>query len=325
MGARSRFPGNGVVLGRGTAYNAARAAALTAASYGRPLVAKASRALLKAGVRRLTGISPMPTSNQHDQAGRYHYRRMPARRRKRWVRFTKRVRHVDLQMQPLQIYAKTSHASGSTLAGQGNIYGYMCGGVTVTGNDEIYQMFRGAYNVASVAECAPYKLYMKSLVMDMQLMNTGTTGVIFDVYRVRCTKAYSSASTLAAQWLAAIAEVAADSTTGTITNTEPALTLFDAPNFLSFWKVLSKREFVVGAGNVCTLQIRKPVNRYIDGKQLATCPQALPGFTEAFVVTWHGMPNSTPSYAATTVTVSTNIVGHYAIPPGKTKEAGRSA
>lgn len=275
-------------------------------------------------IRKKRTIAGPVSSFQNDNVPRYRYKRMPAKKRKRWVRFVKRIRHVNLSMQPLQIYTKKVNANSTTLVNVGGSYSYMIGGTTVTLNDEILQMFKGAYAVASADAAKAYKLYLKSLVLDMMITNTGSATAIVDVYRLRYVRDFSSAITVHAQLTQALGEVVADSTTNTLSATDVSVTPFDAPNFCQYWKVVSKREIVMGAGQTATMQIRKPHNKYIDGKVLTTNNQAIPGFSEAFLIMWHGAPTAVPDFAATALSFGTTLVGHYAIPPGKTQEAGRT-
>lgn len=274
-------------------------------------------------VKPRTGVTPPVSSFQNDNVPRYRYKRMPGRKRRSWKRFTKRVKHVTLQMQPLQIYTDSQLQSQSTLTGEGGAYSMMCGGTFTLNNDEIYRMFQGAYNVATNAACAPYKLFLKSLVLDMMITNTGSNTAIIDVYHLKCRNEVQGSFTLHTQWTNAIGELAADATGGTVSAVDPCITLFDAPNFCSYWKVISKREIILGVGQTTSMQIRIPTNRHVDGKELVTAPQALRNFTQAFFIQWHGAPTAT-GFGATTLQFGTTKVGHYAIPPGKITEAGRS-
>lgn len=278
----------------------------------------------KKGVRE-SGINTF----QHDALNRYRYKRMPKRRRKRWTRFSKSVRHVNLQMQPLQIYTQKSVANGSSAVNAQSYYGYMLGGTQVTGNREIFEIFKDAYNTAAFSNCASYKIFIKSMCLDMQVTNTGSYPIIVDVYRLRCRKDYGSASTLAAEYTAAASELVATTGGRTYDPTDPSGTPFDVPNFLSYWKVISKREVIIGSNNTTTMQIRRPANQYVDGKSVVTNAQCLPG-SEALFIMWRGCPSNrggagAAQLDAATITVATQTVIHYAIPPGKTQESGGSA
>lgn len=266
---------------------------------------------------------------QQDAKTRYVRKRMPRRKRKRWTRFTKKVRHVELQAQPLQIYTTQGVNNSTTAKNQGQVASRILGGTTSSGNDEIYQIFQGAYNIANVAACAPYKIFVKSMVMDYQISNTGSYPVIFDVYTLMCRQTFTTAQDIGAQWLAAIAEVQSPAGGGSMSTTTTAITPFDAPNFCSYWKVLKKTEYIIGSNQVITLQLRNAANRHVEGKELATAPQCLRG-SKAFLITWHGAPDNRDAgnaqFAPTTVTLGYQTVVHYAVPPSSTtKEAGKSA
>lgn len=281
---------------------------------------------LRSGTRT---IEPAPNTFQHDSQMRYRKKRMPPRKRKAWKRFTKKVRHVELQAQPLQIYTKEGVANLTSAANQAQVYSRICGGTTVFGNDEIQQIFQSCYNLGTVAACAPYKIYVKSICMDIQMTNTGSYPIIVDVYTIQCRSKYPYATDPAAHFVAAIGEVAAPSGGGSISSSKTAVTLFDAPNFCSYWKVLSKKEFIIGSNNSVTLQLRQPANRHIEGKELAASLQTMVGY-KAFLFSWHGQPSNRGSsgsaqFDPTTVTFGYQTVVHYAVPPSSTtKEAGAS-
>ena len=278
------------------------------------------------GSRRQTGTRESAVNSyQHDVQNRYRYKRMPKRRRKRWVKFTKQVNHVSLQMQPLQVYTAKTVQNLSVAANQQSYTGFILGGTTFSGNDEIFQCFKDAYNIV-LGSVPPYRLYFKSMCLDVQMSNTGVNPCVIDLYRLRSRQDYSSAASLATEYTASISEL--QTTTGgrTYSATDPAGTPFDVPNFLSYWKVLHKREIIIAPGNITTVQMRKPTNRHVEGKILQSHPQCLPG-AEAFFIMVRGAPinnGGTPQLGAVTLTVGSQTVMHYAIPPGKITEAGAS-
>lgn len=254
---------------------------------------------------------------------------MPKRKRRAWKKFTRKVNHVALQMQPLQIYATQNFQNYTSVANAGQIASRICGGTTVTGNDELYQIFQGAYNVGSVSACAPYKIYVKSICLDYEMTNNGSYPIIVDVYTLRCRSKFPVSQDLGAQYAGAIAEVASPAGGGSLSLGNTALTLFDAPNFCSYWKVLKKQEIIIGSNQTITLQLRQPANRHIEGKELAESVQTLVGH-KAFFIMWHGPPCNRGAAGAaqfdpTTVTCGWQTVVHYAVPPSSTtKEAGKS-
>lgn len=274
-----------------------------------------------------TTSSGSTVTTQHDSAVRYRKKRMPSKKRKRWVRFAKRVRAVELSEQPLQFYDAQTSANYTTSADQQNQVGFMLGGVQVGSNDELYKIFVDAYNVASATAAASYQVYMKSMCLDMQIANTGTNSAVVDVYRLRCRKAYPAAVTPQAQYTSALTDLVTTTGGGTVTATKPSLTPFDCPNFCSFWQVMNKTEYIVSAGQVITLQMRNPRNRKLDGKLIQQYPQGIAGYTTCLFVQWRGVPINnagTAQLGATAITISTQTSVKYAIPPGKTAESGRT-
>jgi len=322
---RRAYGGNGTMLGAG--YRAVRA--VTPFLSGAAASAGASIAGMMRGKSKT--IEPQANTYQHDTRTRYRRRPMPRRRKKRWVRFVKRVKHVSLSMQPLQIYTTEGVSNQTSSANQGGIYSRIIGGTQVSGNDELKLTFQKAYNLASAADCRPYKLYLKSICLDVEVTNTGSQPVILDCYTLQIRKSYDGASTLHDHWSTSIGEISSPAGGGTVSATKTAVTLFDAPNFCSFWRVMKKTEYIIGGGNTITLQMRMPADRYIDGKQIENSPQGLVGMSKAFFFTWHGVPSNrggagAAQFDATTLTFGWQTVVHYAVPPGSIqKESGSSA
>lgn len=242
----------------------------TAAPY-----AKKAYSLTRTLTKKRTGTDASPLTYQHDSALRYRKKRMPRRKRKQWVRFVRKVSAVDLSMQPLQIYTSEGTTNQSSSANQAQVWSRVLGGTQLSGNDEIYQIFQGAYNVANVAACAPYKIFIKSMCLDIQVSNNGSYPVIIDVYTLQSRQKYATASDVGAHFLGALSELQSPAGGGSVTTNKTALTVFDAPNFCSYWKVLQKREVVIGSNNVATFQMRAPVNRHIEGKDLSSAVQCI--------------------------------------------------
>lgn len=316
-----------------------RGALMRAAAYSSPVLGTAAaaggammnRIFRRSGAAAGNGGRTGPiVSTQRDQATRYRRKRMPRRKRKRWVSFTRKVRHVELQMQPLQIFTKEGVINLTSAAGQSQIWSRMAGGTTVANNDEILRIFAAQYNTTVLSNLVAYRIFIKSLVLDIQLTNNGSTTLIVDVYTLKNRKTFGAAGDVAGQYNAALNEVAAAPNAGTLLVNGTATTVFDAPTFCEFWQTLSKREVLIGAGVTCTFQMRLPVNKMIEGKILQTNLQAIPGYTRAFLFDWHGPPNNQgPSgaaqFAPTSVTFGYQTVVHYAVVPGiNQKNAGSS-
>lgn len=285
-------------------------------SQGRSQTGRKKRRTIESGVN----------TYQHDSRLRYRRKSMPKKKRLRWKRFKSKVKAVDLGMQPLQMYTYNNVANVSCAINTQGVFSFMNGGMTVGGNDELFQIFNDAYSLAGViASAKNYKIFVKSLCLDLQITNTGSNVVILDVYKVKCRKEYSSNVSLDSQWTTAIGE---NNVITAVASSKPPLTLFDAPNFCSYWRVISKKEIILGGGLTTTMQLRNPMNKSIDGKMFITAPQAYPGYTEGYVFMFRGAPENnagTARLSACTLTWAYQTVCHYAIPPGKTQESLHTA
>lgn len=301
----------------------ARAASAATAAYTGRLISKGVRV----GVKNTEARS---NTYQHDAEKRYQRRPMPRRKKRRWVRFTKKVKHVTLQMQPLQVYTQEGTVNVTSAVNQGNAWSRMLGGIAVSGNDEILQSFQSAYNVVGASNCYDYRLYLKSICMDVEVTNNGSGPVIIDVYTIAVRKPYDVATSVHNLYSTSLSELAATPNGGTVTNTKTALTPFDAPNFTTFWRVLKKTEYIIGAGNTVTLQLRSAADKYIEGKSMSSSVQGMRGLTKAFLFTWHGQPTNhgtsgAAQFDSTALTFGWQTVVHYAVSPSSTlKEAGRT-
>jgi len=272
-------------------------------------------------------IVPLSNTVQHDSRNRYTYKRMPARRRRKWVAAIKRNRAMDIAMQPLQIYTLAGNRTIASAVNEGASWGKILGGTTVAGvtgdaNDELYGVFKDAYNLSTVAGCIPYKIYMKSLCLDIEVNNSANDIAIVDVYLLQKKRRHNNNQSVHTHYQNSLPTTQPASGATALLPSNSALTPFDAPDFCSIWKILNKKEYIISAGQIATFQLRSPVNKYIDGRRLTDCPQALPGYSMAYLFMWHGQPGADaggtgiPGTLATELTFTWQVVGHYAVPPG---------
>lgn len=255
---------------------------------------------------------------QRDGVTRYVKRRMPASMRRRWRSFTRKVQHVNLQAGPTRTFTRDFLDLETWSINEQGYFGYMCGGMTVTDNDEIRQVFTDAYGTGT-ATLNQRKLFIKSCVMDVQLRNAGTSPIVLDVYTLRCRKGSDAADTLATQFADTFSDLLA-SGSGTTSAVNPAVTVFQNPGFLQYWAVQKKQELVIGGGNVATFQIRLPTNKLVNAKLFETEPQAMPGYTYALFFQPRGSPEyngleTTSQLAAGAVNIGVQWTVCYQVPP----------
>lgn len=273
---------------------------------------------------RRSGRSSRMLTAQHDVRGIYR----PSR--SRGIRsFSRRVQAALVQLQPLGIYTYQWSRTTTGTANQDSMESVLVGGMTVSNNDELFQAMASCYAAiaGTIANAKPFEIYIRSLVVDVQLTNASAFPIMVDVYKLLCRRPYNSNVTPHSQLQTALTELNADATGGTITNTKPTLTPFDAPNFCEFWKVLSKQSTILQSGNFITMQSRMKRTKKVEGKLFATQPQAMPYYTQAYLFIVRGSPQNTAGgqLGAPTFVTSAQFNVHMCAPPGNQAEFGRTA
>lgn len=288
----------------------ARTAARAAMNYGRSRI---QTALAKQSESSIL-------STQHDVSSRYRRKAMPRRRRKKWVGFVRKVNAVVQKAQGLSTYTESTSAN---LTSAVNSTGAMGVGLYNVGGDmnEVSDMFVDKYGAGIAPQT---KLTIKSAVLDVTIANTGTALAIIDCYILVCRKPYSSAVSIDSQFTTNFNQ---QGTTSSKSVTNPAVTVFGNPNFCKYWKVLSKKEIMLGAGQVTTMQLRDARDRLVQGIRLTSEPQYLRG-AKAYFFNFHGIPENnagTARLAATALTWSYQKSYTYGIPPGQTTDNQHNA
>lgn len=300
----------------------------TAAGAG---MALASRYRNRNGSRTTTmrrrNVVPAPVISEKDTAVRYVYKRMPRVRRRRWTRFLKGVNHVTQASMPIQIYTKKQVGSNVTLGDQQGYGGYLCGAHSLSGNDEIQQCFFDAYATTNLLDVTEKKLSIKSICMDLQFTNMSTSySLVIDLYLIKLRQNPTSTQSVTNQFTALFAEMDAL----TVANvTDPALTPFQNSNFCSRFKILKKREILLGPKECSTHQIRRPGNFTIDGRALNDYRAGKPYRTLGYFWMVRGAPDlvgETLQLAPASLAHGVQWTVSYALPPTtKIGEAIRTA
>lgn len=260
----------GKQAGRYVASSVARSAVRYGSRLARMAIKKAGGAVpTMFGSRIGTNESPVVT-----------YRTGGRRLSKRARRFRNRVLEAVNGTAPIQSYltdncysVKTITADQVTMDAAG-----LCTLAIGTGNsnDDVRQMFYNAYTLATDAACIGYKLQFRSAVMDVNWTNTGAGGVILDIYTMICRKSYITITTNPdTQFTAQFAEQG-----GTLAITNPAVTPFQNPGFLQYWKIIAHKTVHLKTGEVCNMQVRQNRRKWLDGKCLTQNVNAIPGWTK---------------------------------------------
>lgn len=262
------------------------------------------------------------TTEQRDSRVGYVKRRMPRRRRRSWKRFTRKVQHVMLQMGATQTFSQKFATLKSWAANAQNYWGFMLGGVSVSNNDELLKAFRLAYGSAlTLADIDDYKLFIKSLCLDIQFNNNTTNTAIVEIYHLLCRKPYNTATALDQQYLDTFNEIPAQ-TGFSRSITDVGYTPFQNALFCSHWSITKKEQVQLGPGELSTMQIRIPSNKMFYGKTLETAPACIKGFTRAVLFIVKGEPENASGTAQLSngeIVWTTQTTVNYQIPPSSTR------
>lgn len=302
----------------------------------KPFAQRAAGALIKYGPKlynvakrvygnknRKTATEQSVITTQYDAALRYKRKRMPRRKRRAWVAFVKKTQAVDLKAQSLisKVIAfptRTSWAANQQATVGWTIYPIQMG--SAAQDRDLLEMFIDTYGGVTVADQSSRKLYFKSACIDIQMQNSGSASCIIDAYVVVMKTNFQVANdSIASIWNKTFSE----QNTGAITNSNPALTPFQNPNFCRVFKVLSKKEVLLGAGQVTTMQLRDPKQHLVSGRQLIAEVTGIPYLTRGFVFQIRGVPGggATPELSAGSVNFGIQKTYNYAVPPGNQQDA----
>jgi len=310
------FPGVGRRLGGGGGFASAVGAVA-------PYVAKmlGQKLMSRFGsTRTVSGRSAIESSmntTQHDSRLRYRKKRMPRRRRRAYVGKLKLFRHFMEKEQPLQTYTVKNVNNAASLLNQQITYGICLFTDQVTSESDLLNIFSDAYNLVTPLTTAVNKrLYIKSACLDIQMTNVAANACIIDVYRIRLRNVWNTTDNLFTIWNTTFGDQ------GTITaksSSDPAVTPFQNPTFCKYFKVLDKREVLLGAGLTTSFQLRRPGNRLVQGRRVVTEPFGYRGLCEGFLFQQRGVPQTVTAVnqlVPTSVTWAYQKTYTYALPVG---------
>lgn len=235
-------------------------------------------------------------------------------------RFARRVLEVVNGHSPLQTYIQDN--GGTTKTGSADQVTRdsfsLCGLTIPTNQDDIRQMFYSAYSLASDAACAGYRLQFRSACLDCNLTNIGTSGCLVDVYFLLSRRPYGSAVTIDTQFANQFAEQS-----GTVSAVNTAVTPFQNPGFLTYWKVTGHKSVHLKVGESMNFQVRQNVRKWLDGKVLTTQINAIPQWTKGLLFEFRGEPEDnagTPRYSACKVAWKARKTYSYQFPADRNRD-----
>jgi len=200
--------------------------------------------------------------------------------------------------------------------------GQILGGTQPANNDEVLQAFRNAYGTAvNATNVDSYKLFIKSLCMDIQITNTGDKNMVVEMYSIKHRKNWTASDRMPTMLSTCITEL--ENPTGfTFTSTDPGYTLFQVPQFCQYWSITQKQQIVLSANETTTLQIRIPMNKMVNGKAIETYIQSMP-WARGFFWSAKGAPEANAGltdhqYADGSYVWASQTTVNYQMPPANT-------
>lgn len=253
------------------------------------------------GVGRKVGSSTHGSgvSLQRDRTVQYvsKHKRGWKRKMKRWKKFVRKVRAVQLKDHGKLSMIMDDFISATSLAGQQVGAFILLGGVRGNGTGEADM--RNLFDEAVAQSPDASRLLLNTMVLDLQITTTEATesSCELDVYEFVCIKDVPNtifgvtASTVTmdsffTKGLTAQPTVGAGGTQ--LATTSLGTTPFDNRFFCQHFKIVKKTKYLLGLNQYVTYQIRDPKNRVIPGYQRRDL-LAMKGFTRGVMLIAKGL------------------------------------
>lgn len=217
------------------------------------------------------------TTRQHDAKVQYRKKRMPYRKKKKWISHVKKVKAVLAQDDGTKTVLFNAQISSSTSSGATRqnyqfhcLYG--CNGsasVSEIGSADLEKIFTNA----TVSAINTNKLMFKSAVMDMTIANTGTVRCELDLYHLTFHGRTLETSMNACAVDGAGVPLIDPNASGYFTTLDlgtRGCTPFELPAFIRNGKftIQKKIKYFVEAGDSVTYQIRDAKQHQIAEKNI---------------------------------------------------------
>lgn len=254
---------------------------------------------------------PNENTFQHDVQSLYRYRRMPRRKRRRAIRYKRRVDRVINSRVPVRTFIKTTTQFAPSKIDEQSYAYSLCLGVDVSNdqkeaNDDLEDMAAQAFEVASTVNVATWRgrIFIKSVTLETIIRNLSSVLVFFDVYRIYCRtdvslQDYRNSTTFAptAAELATTAIVGFEDTPSPSGWLAPRIfnhgvTPFQNSKFCQQFKIVSKTRYRIEPGSTIQLHLQRRVNKtfnYADIRGKAY----VRGLTTGYFFLFYGAPGGT--------------------------------
>lgn len=293
-----------------------------------------ARKLYNAGSRTFTSRqksvkhAPGPITGESDYRGVYRRKPMPRRRRRRWVKFTRRVKAVAEKQVPTNFTVVRRDYVVSSVANQQN----MASGMTILGgagplteNDDIADIVQQATTLAGVqgttslsVKPEAVRVHITGWLAECMINNNSATATTYiDCYYWRAQK--DVPTTLATSSLANLVGLVAQGFSDQYTQlvgpagakamavTDYGVTPFQSPLFSKCIRVYKKTRIKLAPGGTAQLELRSGKNYYRNFSYDRNYIY-LKGCSEGILFVQYGSPDGTSRRArATDLTYSINV------------------
>lgn len=239
-------------------------------------------------------------TQQHDARMVYRRKKMPYRKKKQWVKFSRKVNAViqkAISVSSVVYSDSISSTSGTTVNQQGYQIHLLYGkkGVPAatpidSGTDDIWNTLRKG----SATLPGNQKFQFSSAVLDLTAVNTSVALQEVDLYHVVFWKETSFSSPLTALIDAEASTPASFGTT--LTLSQRGVTPFELPLWIrgTGMKILKKMKYFIEPNNAITYQIRDPRNRFINGNEVNdnSNDYCQPGWTQGVLILHRPVPGN---------------------------------
>lgn len=247
------------------------------------VLADVATAKYQGAIRTLTqsrGGSSSGVTTQHDVKNQYRRKTMPARKRKRWVRFVKKVHAAEDNRFGTRSIVRNLLLSGTLLSANSQTmtsFGlYTCGDTFAPATGGSVDLWRDVVNIASAlgysdpssspaagVERGQENLRFTAGVLDFTFKNSSASvGLEVDMYimRPRSNARWSASSTPETLMNDGWNQTGSTSLATTLTSSSRGVTPFQSTALCRKFKIYKKTKYLVGAGQTFTFQYRDPRN-----------------------------------------------------------------
>lgn len=224
--------------------------------------------------RRNVKHAPGPITGESDYRSVYRRKPMPRRRRRRWVRFTRKVKAVaEKQVAPqFQVLRRDVISASSPDAQNATSVFTVLGSNGIAEADDIFDMMTSAFNMAGTtgltgATVAGTRIHISGWMAECMINNNTTTTTYIDCYYWRAKKdipvSYSSINNLVQTGFAQIAQTTVGPTTPNALDIQDyGVTPFQCPLFSQAVQVYKKTRIKLGPNGTAQLELRSGKNHY---------------------------------------------------------------